>query len=64
MPRMRTIEQAAAELKAADPGTALTKMQYGNFFCPARFHVSPWEISALCAWSSWKSTCMGEAAGA
>lgn len=25
MPKMRTIEQAAAELKAADPGTALTK---------------------------------------
>lgn len=25
MPRMRTIEQAAAELKATDPYTALTK---------------------------------------
>ena len=25
MPRMRTIEQAAAELKAADPYTALSK---------------------------------------
>lgn len=25
MPRMRTIEQAAAELKASDPQTALTK---------------------------------------
>ncbi len=25
MPRMRTIEQAAAELKATDPHTALTK---------------------------------------